>query len=62
MARFTSWRIMLQAPSWSSSSSAITAPSRKCMRAASAQLEADYKDRGVAVVAIQPNDPEALTH
>jgi peroxiredoxin len=24
------------------------------------QLEADYKDRGVAVVAIQPNDPKAL--
>jgi peroxiredoxin len=25
-----------------------------------AQLEADYKDRGVAVVAIQPNDPKAI--
>jgi peroxiredoxin len=25
------------------------------------QLVADYKDRGVAVVAIQPNDPKALT-
>jgi peroxiredoxin len=25
------------------------------------QLAADYKDRGVAVVAIQPNDPKALT-
>src|SRR5271155_246287 len=24
------------------------------------QLEADYRDRGVAVVAIQPNDPKAL--
>ena len=26
-----------------------------------AQLAADYKDRGVAVVAIQPNDPKAIT-
>ena len=25
-----------------------------------AQLAADYKDRGVAVVAIQPNDPKAI--
>ena len=25
------------------------------------QLVADYKDRGVAVVAIQPNDPKAIT-
>src|SRR6266852_622761 len=25
------------------------------------QLAADYKDRGVAVVAIQPNDPKAIT-
>src|SRR5215510_9855499 len=24
------------------------------------QLQADYRDRGVAVVAIQPNDPKAL--
>lgn len=26
-----------------------------------AQLSADYKDRGVSVVAIEPNDPEAIT-
>jgi peroxiredoxin len=26
-----------------------------------AQLAADYKDRGVAVIAIQPNDPKAIT-
>src|SRR5438105_1639716 len=26
-----------------------------------AQLAADYKDRGVALVAIQPNDPKAIT-
>jgi len=26
-----------------------------------ARLEADYKDRGVSVVAIQPNDPNAIT-
>src|SRR6202023_3381869 len=26
-----------------------------------AQLASDYKDRGVAVVAIQPNDPKAIT-
>src|ERR1700729_3428796 len=26
-----------------------------------AQLTADYRDRGVAVVAIQPNDPKAIT-
>lgn len=26
-----------------------------------AQLAADYKDRSVAVVAIQPNDPKAIT-
>src|SRR5580698_4655312 len=26
-----------------------------------AQLAADYKDRGVAVVAIEPNDPKAIT-
>src|SRR5260370_13063114 len=26
-----------------------------------AQLAADYKERGVAVVAIQPNDPKAIT-
>jgi peroxiredoxin len=26
-----------------------------------AQLNADYKDRGVSVVAIEPNDPEAIT-
>ena len=46
--------------SWSSSSPATTARPPRRTRTGSPKLHADYKDKGVAVVAISPNDPAAV--
>ena len=56
------WRLadFVMRRSWRSSSPATTARPLKPTRTESSSCIEDYKDRGVSLVAISPNDPQAL--